>query len=253
MANENKFIYSMFTLVMFFVSLYMGINYIISGKNINVTNFFVIFFNVIFLLIIIVILLAIIVSYLVLKGKKINKTIIKLNLKIVNILYPFIIVISKLLKIPKNDIRKVYVNLNNKYIYASDYNLKAEDIMLLTPHCIQKSFCKYKVTNDIKNCRQCGKCNVGDLVKLKQKYKVKVFVATGGTLARRIIMENKPKVVIAIACERDLTSGIQDVSKLPVLGIFNKRPNGPCFDTEIDILEVEKAINFFLGGDYNVL
>ncbi|SHJ58196.1 DUF116 domain-containing protein [Tepidibacter formicigenes] len=249
MINEKKFIYLMSTLALFFVILYIGMNYIISGKNINITNFFIMSFNIIFLLIISIILFSTIISYVVLKDKKVNKNIIKLNLKIVNIIYPFIIFISRLFKISKNEIRKVYVDLNNKYIYANKYNFKPEDIMLLTPHCIQKSFCKHKVTNDIENCKQCGKCNVGDLLKLKEKYNVKAYVATGGTLARRIIIENKPKAVIAIACERDLTSGIQDVSKLPVLGVFNKRPNGPCFNTEMDILEVEKAINFFLGGN----
>ena len=61
---------------------------------------------------------------------------------------------------------------------------------------------------------------------------------------KKIIIENKPKAVIAVACERDLTSGIQDMKHIPVLGIFNKRPNGPCVDTFIDIHEVEDAINF---------
>ena len=84
----------------------------------------------------------------------------------------------------------------------------------------------------------------GDLVKLKEKTGINIFIATGGTLARKVIIENKPKAVIAVACERDLTSGIQDMKYIPVLGIFNKRPNGPCVDTFIDIHEVEDAINF---------
>ena len=87
-------------------------------------------------------------------------------------------------------------------------------------------------------------CNVSDLVKLKEKTGINIFIATGGTLARKVIIENKPKAVIAVACERDLTSGIQDMKHIPVLGIFNKRPNGPCVDTFIDIHEVEDAINF---------
>ena len=60
----------------------------------------------------------------------------------------------------------------------------------------------------------------------------------------KIIIDNKPKAVIAVACERDLTSGIQDMKHIPVLGVFNKRPNGPCVDTLIDIHEIENAINF---------
>ena len=80
---------------------------------------------------------------------------------------------------------------------------------------------------------------------MKEKYDTKIFIATGGTLARKIIVDSKPKAVIAVACERDLTSGVRDVNKIPVLGVFNSRPNGPCVDTDINIKEVEDAINFF--------
>ena len=52
---------------------------------------------------------------------------------------------------------------------------------------------------------------------------------------------------MAVACERDLTAGVQDINQIPVLGVFNKRPNGPCVDTEIDAEEVENAIKFFIG------
>ena len=42
-----------------------------------------------------------------------------------------------------------------------------------------------------------------------------------------------------------ITPAVQDVKKIPVLGVFNKRPNGPCIDTSVDILEIENAIKFF--------
>ena len=67
-------------------------------------------------------------------------------------------------------------------------------------------------------------------------------VATGGTLARQMVKEIRPKAIIAVACERDLTSGIQDVFPLPVIGVLNERPFGPCFNTRVDIKKVEAAI-----------
>jgi len=50
-----------------------------------------------------------------------------------------------------------------------------------------------------------------------------------------------------VACERDLTSGIQDSTPLPVLGVTNERPFGPCNNTFIDMELVEKAIKFFIA------
>ena len=74
-----------------------------------------------------------------------------------------------------------------------------------------------------------------------------MFVLTGGTVARRKLKELRPDAVIAVACERDLTSGVQDAYPLPVMAVVNKRPNGYCFDTGVDIGEVKQAIRDFLG------
>lgn len=216
--------------------------------NILISSFattFELLINVIVILIIIIILFSTFITSSVVQDKKISQKLMSINLKIVNILFPIIISIASIVRIPKNYIRNIYVKLNNKYIYSNKYNLRCEDILILIPHCVQKNSCKLKVTTDIDNCKTCGLCNIGDLVNLKQKFNVDIFVATGGTLARKIIVDNKPKAIIAVACERDLTSGVQDVKKIPVLGVFNKRPNGPCVDTSVNILEIENAIKFF--------
>jgi hypothetical protein len=75
---------------------------------------------------------------------------------------------------------------------------------------------------------------------------LKIAVATGGTLARRIIVENRPEAIVAVACELDLTTGIQDSYPIPVIGILNDRPNGPCINTKVDIQKVRSAILDFL-------
>jgi uncharacterized protein len=48
-----------------------------------------------------------------------------------------------------------------------------------------------------------------------------------------------------VACERDLSSGLVDTYTLPVLGIPNERPFGPCFNTRVDLEKVKEAIAFF--------
>ena len=72
------------------------------------------------------------------------------------------------------------------------------------------------------------------------------FVVTGGTLARQTVKTIRPKAVLAIACERDLTSGIQDVYPLPAVGVLNIRPNGPCYNTHVDIQQVRREIEAIL-------
>ena len=74
----------------------------------------------------------------------------------------------------------------------------------------------------------------------------KESIHPGGTLARQIVKQIRPKAIVAVACERDLTSGIQDVFPLPVVGVLNERPIGPCFNTRVDIKRVEAAVLDFL-------
>ena len=68
-------------------------------------------------------------------------------------------------------------------------------------------------------------------------------------MARQAVKNARPKAIVAVACERDLTSGIQDVFPLPVLGVLNERPNGPCFNTRADMHKVEEAICAFLTDE----
>ncbi|MFR2316766.1 DUF116 domain-containing protein [Terrisporobacter sp.] len=201
--------------------------------------------NILVIGIILLILFSTIITYFIFYEKEVSKYLMKINYLIIRNIFPVISKVSGFVNISKDEIRKIFIKINNTYIYSNKYNFNSEDLIILIPHCIQNHNCKLKVTNDIDNCKNCGICKISDLQQLKEKYNTKIFVATGGTLARKIIIDNKPKAVIAVACERDLTSGVRDIRKIPVLGVFNSRPNGPCIDTNIDINEVEKAINFF--------
>jgi len=75
------------------------------------------------------------------------------------------------------------------------------------------------------------------------RYEVPVFVATRGQLARRVIRERRPRAVVAVACERDMMTGLRDVAgKLPVLGLTMLLPNGPCRDAMLDLETMERWV-----------
>lgn len=244
MIDSKKYMTTICILLGILIVSVVTINIFIS----SLTDIFTIFIDMIAAIISLSIIFSILITNKVIKDKKVNVLGMKINFKIVNLLFPIITFVADSVGISKNEIRKVYVKLNNKYIYSNKYNIKNEEILILIPHCVQRNSCKLKVTTNIETCAKCGLCDIGDLVKLKEKTNVNIFVATGGTLARKIIIDNKPKAIIAVACERDLTAGVQDVRKIPILGVFNKRPNGPCVDTSIDVKEIEEAIKFFTSN-----
>ena len=163
-----------------------------------------------------------------------------------NTFFPLVLGVGKVFRIDMDRIRNSFIQVNNQLVEAMNLKLKPNNILVLAPHCLQRSSCAYKITGSIDNCRRCGGCNVNDLLKVRDNYGVNIGMATGGTLARKYVKEFKPRAIIAIACERDLTSGILDANPIPVLGVTNMRPNGPCVNTCMNVSTLEKVIKEFI-------
>ncbi|WP_130806837.1 DUF116 domain-containing protein [Senegalia massiliensis] len=230
------------TLFILILSLWIGFS-----ENITLVKISMLIFGSIFTFILISILTIIILSKKLFQNNNLSNIQAKILYYSISFFYPLLIFTAKVTKVDKNKIRLMYTNINNLLIKTKNIKIKKENLLILLPHCIQNSKCQFKITNDINNCRKCGKCDVDEILRLKEKYDINVVVATGGTLARKWIMDIKPKAIVAVACERDLSSGISDMKGLPVLGVLNDRPNGPCIDTRVSIDKLEEAIKFFIG------
>ena len=165
---------------------------------------------------------------------------------VAKVLFPAMLLMGKMVGIQKEKVRQSFVELNNHLIRSNGHRIRPDKLLILLPHCIQNFDCEIKITGNIRNCKGCGKCEIRDLIELSDRYHLKIAVATGGTLARRIVLENRPEAIVAVACELDLTTGIQDTYPIPVIGILNERPNGPCINTKVDINKVRNAIIDFL-------
>jgi hypothetical protein len=163
----------------------------------------------------------------------------------VTFLFPFAVSLAQLFRIDRNRIRISFVKVNNALTKAQIKRIKGDRILVLLPHCLQIDICNRKITNDVNNCVRCGKCPVSKLLEMGEKYGLFIEVVNGGTLARRRVASFKPDGIIAVACERDLTAGILDVYPVPVYGVINDRPNGPCVNTCVDMSLVEDAVRFF--------
>jgi len=136
---------------------------------------------------------------------------------------------------------------NNERVEASGIRVKARDLLLLLPHCIQVHQCPRRVNVHSEYCTRCGKCPIGKILNLKDHLGFQMALASGGGLARLMVHKFKPKFIIASACENDLESGVNDVKGIPVWAILITRPSGPCFDTQLIYSEVEQAMRKFIS------
>lgn len=133
--------------------------------------------------------------------------------------------LGRLLGINKDRLAHAFIRTNNALVRLAPQGVSPDGVLILLPRCLSKE--------------QLEKAKA-----LASARGVETVIAGGGEQARQRIREKRPSVVIGVACERDLLSGIRDVRhRLTVLGIANTRPDGPCRNTLINLSELETALD----------
>ncbi len=138
--------------------------------------------------------------------------------------------LAEIMRVSRDRMGNSFVRVSNAVARALKVPGRRERVLVLLPRCLKPD-------------------QIKEINSYKERYGIDVHTVSGGELARKRVKELKPTAVVGIACERDLVSGIRDVGiKLSVIGIPNERPDGPCKNTHVDLDEVRRAIEFYLGG-----
>ena len=172
--------------------------------------------------------------------------------KVVIFIFPLILQLGKVLRIAQDKIQRSFIEVNNRLLEARNIKVLPQELLILLPHCLQEESCLHKITREPDNCRHCGNCSIDELLDLAGKWQVRIHVVTGGTLARKAVKMYKPRFIIAVACERDLSTGIIDSFPLPVWGVLNERPFGPCYNTYVSAAAVEDVLRKLVRRCENV-
>lgn len=120
------------------------------------------------------------------------------------------------------------VAVYDRLAWAREWRVRANEMLILIPRCLSRAA-------------------LDGVMDIAKRYDVATFVATRGAYARQAIRERRPKAVVAVACERDMVSGLRDVAgRLPVLGLTMQLPNGPCKDASLDLVRMEAFVRKYL-------
>ena len=129
----------------------------------------------------------------------------------------------------RDRVENAAVKVYDALALARKRKVNGGELLLLIPRCLAKE-------------------TLEGVLGVAGRYKIPVFVATRGQLARRVIKERRPRAVVAVACERDMVSGLHDVAgKVPVLGLTLTLPSGPCKDTRLDLGLLEEWVRAYVA------
>jgi hypothetical protein len=121
------------------------------------------------------------------------------------------------------------VRVYNRLAWAREWKVRANEMLILIPRCLSRAA-------------------LDGVMDIAKRHDIATFVATRGAYARQVIRERRPRAVVAVACERDMVSGLHDVAgRLPVLGLTMQLPNGPCKDASIDLQKMERFVRKYLA------
>lgn len=130
--------------------------------------------------------------------------------------------------ISRDRVGNSFIKVNNFITKSHVPVLNPERLLILLPRCLTKE-------------------SRGEIIDKLNGHSFKILTAGGGEEAREAISKYRPMFILALACERDLMSGIKDVAeKIPVLALPNKRPEGPCKNTHVSLGELEDALRFII-------
>ncbi|MCL5072497.1 MAG: DUF116 domain-containing protein [Actinobacteria bacterium] len=131
-----------------------------------------------------------------------------------------------------------------------------KDRVLLISHCLRNSkSCKAQMSKTGLQCRDdCpNPCSIGQLRKLAERKGYKgVCIAPGGSMAIKYVAEKQPRGIVAIACNKELTEGIEAIRELKNKSKFNGKDmpviktipltKDGCINTETDVIAAAKII-----------
>ncbi len=135
---------------------------------------------------------------------------------------------------------------NNLLTRLRSPRVRAEQLLLLAPHCLQAADCTRKLTSDPQNCTACGGCQMPELLNLSRRYGCRFAVAAGGRQAVRAARAAEVRVLVVVACQAELAAGVLAVFPKPVYAVVNRQPHGPCRATVVAVDQVEAAFRRML-------
>ncbi|SDA40982.1 DUF116 domain-containing protein [Methanobrevibacter millerae] len=195
-------------------------------------------------IIIAVLIIILFIIYLTIGKLLIKKEIVifpKFILFITDLLYSPFKSIAKLLKLDDNLIDSISIQTRNDINKKKFKKIPADKTLIFLPHCLRHKDCPATLQKEGVKCTCCGLCSIGVIKKKAEPMGYKTYIVPGSSFVKKIVMENKFKAVIGVACHEDLNQMMMLLSDFCPQGVLLKKTG--CFETRVDVGEVLKIIN----------
>ncbi len=165
----------------------------------------------------------------------------KFSLFLIDTFYSSFKTIAKLLKLDEHLIDNISIQTRNNINKKKFKEIPASDTLIFLPHCLRHRNCPATLQKNGVNCTCCGLCSIGFIKKKAEPKGYKTYIVPGSSFVKKIVMENKFKAVIGVACHEDLNMMMMLLSDFCPQGILLKKTG--CYETRVEVSEILKLIN----------
>jgi hypothetical protein len=146
--------------------------------------------------------------------------------------------------VEEKELFQLYVETKNRSLVKNFAATPYNERVLLLPQCLRSKECPAELGKYGYECQECGRCGV---IKIKQETKKLgykgTYILPGGSIAKKILLEMKPKASLGVACFKELVLGSYLCEKLGIIGQGVALIRDGCINTLVDFKALKDAMN----------
>lgn len=196
---------------------------------------------VVFLAILIIILFLVIIILGVLLARKNKIKFPRFILFVVDSLYFPFKSIANFLKLDEYLIDDIAIRVRDELNKEKFKSVPAEKTLIFLPHCLRHRDCPATLQKEGLNCTECGLCSIGVIKKKAEPMGYKLYIVPGSSFVKKIVMENKFRAVLGVACHEDLNQMMMLLSDFCPQGALLEKTG--CFETKVNIKKVFEKLD----------
>jgi hypothetical protein len=138
--------------------------------------------------------------------------------------------------VEENELLQLYVETKNRSMTESFASTPYNERILLLPQCLRAKDCPAEIGKYGYECQQCGRCSIAKIIQITKDLGYKgAFILPGGSLAKKILIDLKPKASLGVACSKELVLGSFLCEKMGVIGQGFGLLRDGCINTLVDV------------------
>ena len=206
-----------------------------------IDSFYTFLGKLVVLLIIVIAILFIAVLILGLLARKNKIKFPRFILFVVDLLYSPFKTIASVLKLNEHFIDDMAIKVRDDVNKEKFREIPAEKTLIFLPHCLRHRDCPATLQKEGLNCTECGLCSIGVIKKKAEPLGYKLYIVSGSSFVKKIVMENKFKAVLGVACHEDLNQMMMLLSDFYPQGVLLEKTG--CFETRVNVKKVFEKID----------